>query len=329
MSIDLEIPWVEKYRPKDFDDIVSQNLAINNLKEFVERGNMPHMIFAGPAGTGKTSAALIIAKKLLKEDNYYRDLLELNSSDVVRMEYVRSVMKNFVGQNMMKTQRSLKLIILDEADNIPTQVQQTLRRIIEKSSDHVKFILLCNYIDRIIDPIISRCAVFRFVNLSKEKVIDRLKYIAKQEKISIPVDKANLFYNSLYFISEGDLRKAINTFQSAVALELIENLDIDEILKISGYLDDSTLGYIISAIKAKSFIKVREILKNVENFDSRNILRQIITFIPELKINQTDLNLIYSIMGDIDYRISQGANEEIQILAFVAELIEMVDRTSN
>jgi DNA polymerase III delta prime subunit len=139
MTLDLDLPWVEKYRPKDFEDIVSQNVAINNLKDFIKSGNMPHMIFTGPAGTGKTSAALIIAKKLLKGDRYHRDLLELNASDTVRMDYVRNVIKDFVSQSMIINQDSLKIVILDEADNIPNQVQQALRRIIEKTSNNVKF----------------------------------------------------------------------------------------------------------------------------------------------------------------------------------------------
>ena len=196
MTLDLRIPWVEKYRPKSFDDIVSQNIVINSLKAFIKKGDMPHMIFTGPAGTGKTSAALIIAKEMLKGEYYYRDLLELNASDTVRMDYVRSVIKNFVNQNMIiRKKRSLKILILDEADNIPNQVQQALRRIMEKASTKVKFILMCNYINRIIDPIISRCAVFRFVNLPKEKIVKRLKYIAKQENLSIPEDKSDLFFD--------------------------------------------------------------------------------------------------------------------------------------
>ena len=199
MTLDLRIPWVEKYRPKSFDDIVSQNIVIDSLKAFIKKGDMPHMIFTGPAGTGKTSAALIIAKEMLKGEYYYRDLLELNASDTVRMDYVRSVIKNFVNQNMIiRKKRSLKILILDEADNIPNQVQQALRRIMEKASTKVKFILMCNYINRIIDPIISRCAVFRFVNLPKEKIVKRLKYIAKQENLSIPEDKSDLFFDTLH-----------------------------------------------------------------------------------------------------------------------------------
>ncbi|MFW9879612.1 MAG: AAA family ATPase, partial [Candidatus Thorarchaeota archaeon] len=162
-----------------FNDIVSQNIAINGLKEFIKNPDMPHLIFTGPAGTGKTSTALIIVKNFLKKEELSTNLLELNASDTVRIEFVRNILKNFVNQNIIKD-GSLKFVILDEADNIPSQVQQALRRIIEKASMNIKFILLCNYINRIIDPIISRCAVFRFVNLPKEKIVERLKYIAEK-----------------------------------------------------------------------------------------------------------------------------------------------------
>lgn len=326
MTLDLAVPWVEKYRPKDFDDIVSQNIAINNLKDFVKTGNMPHMIFTGPAGTGKTSAALIIAKKLLKGDHYYRDLLELNASDTVRMDYVRSVIKDFVNQNMIIGEKSLKIVILDEADNIPNQVQQALRRIIEKTSNRVKFILMCNYINRIIDPIISRCAVFRFVSLPKEMIIERLKYIAKQEKLRIPDDSSDDFFETLFFISSGDLRKAINTLQSAVALELLENLDINEVLKISGFVDKPTLEDLIKTISAKDFILTKEILAHIENFDSRNFIRQILGILPKLKIEQKDIICLHYFLGEIDYRISQGADEQIQILALMAEIINKLSK---
>ncbi|GAJ24372.1 unnamed protein product, partial [marine sediment metagenome] len=160
---------------------------------------------------------------------------------------------------------TLKVVILDEADNIPNQVQQALRRIIEKTSSSVKFILICNYINRIIDPIISRCAVFRFAKLPKEKIIERLKYISKQEKLQIPQTQANKFYEALFFISGGDLRKAINTLQMSVALELLDNLDLNEVLKISGFMDDSTLKKLIKTLQSKNFEEARRIFITIEN----------------------------------------------------------------
>ena len=320
--IDLEIPWVEKYRPNSFDEIVSQNLAIENLKELVSKGNMPHMIFAGPAGTGKTSTALIIAKHVIKKESYFSNVLELNASDTVRMDYVRSVIKNFVSQNLNLEKSALKLIILDEADNIPNQVQQALRRIIEKASLNVKFILMCNYINRIIDPIISRCAVFRFTNLSKDKVIKRLRFISKKENLNIPQTQENAFYETLFFISGGDLRKAINTLQMSVALKLLKNLDTNEILKVSGFLDNSTLNELLENIKSKDLISSRETLVTVENLDARNFLRQIVGRLNELDIKSGHLNKTLSYFGDVDYRISQGADERIQLMSLIGHLIK-------
>jgi replication factor C small subunit len=316
----LEIPWVEKYRPTAFSDIVSQSIAINSLKEFIKTPNMPHMIFAGPAGTGKTSTALIIVKTILKGEDLSTKLLEVNASDTVRIDFVRNVLKNFVNQNLFKD-GSLKFVILDEADNIPGQVQQALRRIIEKASLNVKFILLCNYINRIIDPIISRCAVFRFVNLPKEKIVERLKYIAKKENLQIPTDKSEQFFELLYFISGGDLRKAINTLQMSVSLELIENLELNEILQISGFMDKKTLEDLTNSLKSKDFLKSREIIDRMETLDSRNFIRQLMEALSSINITPNKIPVLRSFIGEIDYRISQGANEKIQVSALLAEII--------
>ncbi|MFW9939579.1 MAG: AAA family ATPase [Candidatus Thorarchaeota archaeon] len=321
----LEIPWVEKYRPRSFIDIVSQNLAINNIKEFVRNNNMPHMIFTGPAGTGKTSTALIIVKNFLKEEEMSTNLLELNASDTVRIDFVRNVLKNFVNQNLVKN-GSLKFVILDEADNIPSQVQQALRRIIEKASINIKFILLCNYINRIIDPIISRCAVFRFVKLPKEKIVERLKFIVEQEKLKIPEDKAEKFFEHLFFISGGDLRKAINTLQMAVALELLNNLDFNEILKVSGFLDERTMDKLMIALKNKDFMKSMEIINSIETIESRNFIRQLTDTLSDINIDPNKLAALRSFIADIDYRISQGADEIIQVSALLAEIIEKIKK---
>jgi len=321
----LDIPFVEKYRPKNFEEIVSQNIAINNLRRFVETGDMPHLIFTGPAGTGKTSTALIIAKEILKGKNISSHLLELNASDTVRMAYVREVLKTFVSQDSIIGDNTIKLVLLDEADNIPGQVQQALRRIMEKASTKVKFILMCNYINRIIDPIISRCAVFRFVNLPKDKIVDRLKFIAKEEKLSIPPEKAEEFFDTLFFISGGDLRKAINTLQMSVALELLENLEINEILRVTGFLDNDTLEKLIKSCETRNFEDARGILSAIEGFDSRSVIRQLIEALPRIKkIKPRNLSLLHTSFGDIDYRISQGADERIQILALLAEIINNI-----
>jgi len=317
----LETPWVEKYRPNTFEEIVSQNIAIKNLREFVKTTDIPHLIFTGPAGTGKTSTALIIARYFLKEEEFETNLLELNASDTVRIDFVRNILKNFVNQNLIRN-GAIKFVILDEADNIPGQVQQALRRIIEKTSNNVKFIFLCNYINKIIDPIVSRCAVFRFVSLPKESVIDRLKYIIKQEKLKIPPNKGEQFYNQLYFISGGDLRKAINTLQMAVALELLENLDLNEILRISGFLDEDTLNWLILALKGKNFKSSKDIIDSIEILDSSNFIRQISEVLPAFSLDPRNLSNLKTYIGEVDYRLSQGADEKMQITALLAAIIE-------
>ncbi len=320
----LEIPWVEKYRPQKFEDIVSQSIAINNLRKFTQNPNIPHLIFAGPAGTGKTTTAQIIVKSFLKGNELSTNLLELNASDTVRIDFVRNVLKNFVNQTLFKS-GTLKFVILDEADNIPRQVQQALRRIIEKTSINVKFILMCNYINRIIDPIISRCAVFRFVSLQEERIVERLKFIAEQEKLQIPDDKSNNFFKQLFFISGGDLRKAINALQMSVALELLHNLDISEILRISGFLDEKTLRNLTMALENRDFIKSREIIGSIDTIDSRNFIRQISEILPSLEISTENVSKLRVFFGEIDFRINQGADNKIQILALLASIIEKIN----
>lgn len=320
----LDIPWVEKYRPQKFEEIVSQSIAINNLRKFTQSPNIPHLIFAGPAGTGKTTTALIIARSFLKGDELNTNLLELNASDTVRIDFVRHILKNFVNQTLIKS-GALKFVILDEADNIPRQVQQALRRIIEKASINVKFILMCNYINRIIDPIISRCAVFRFVSLPEEKIVERLKFIAEKEKLQIPDDKSDNFFKKLYFISRGDLRKAINALQMSVALELLHNLDVSEILRISGFLDETTLKSLIKSLENRDFKKSREIIGSIDTLDSRNFIRQISEILPSLEISTENVTKLRAFFGEIDFRINQGADKEIQVLALLGSIIEKIN----
>jgi replication factor C small subunit len=319
-ELSLDVPWVEKYRPQEFKDVISQNLAINNLKRFLKSEAIPHLIFNGPAGMGKTSAALILAKKLLGDDCKERGLLlELNASDNVRMEYVRDILKEFVNQSLIANQsqrRNLKIVILDEADNIPGTVQQALRRIIEKSSGAVIFIFLCNYINRLIDPIISRCAVLRFAPLPKPNIIERLKYIIKSEKLKITNQKELL--EQIYFISEGDLRKAINTLQMAVALKILDDLRIDELYGISGYVDNNTVEKLYEAMKTKDFTEILKIINSIKGYSTRNLMRQLYLKIAEEKnLDDSKIAKIYNLFGDYDFRMTMGAEVEIQMISLL------------
>ena len=166
--------------------------------------------------------------------------------------------------------------------------------------------------------------MFRFVNFPKEKIIERLKDITKKEKFKIPSEKTEDFYNKLFFISGGDLRKAVNTLQMAVALDLIDNLEINEIMKISGFLEEKTLEELSISLKNKNVIRAGEIVDSIEILDSRNFIRQISETLPSLNLDPESIYKLRAFIGEIDYRISQGADEKIQISALLAMIIEKI-----
>jgi replication factor C small subunit len=201
--------WFEKYRPRSFDEVVDLEEVKARLMGFVKSGDMPHLLFYGPPGTGKTTMALVLARELYGE--YWREnTLELNASDERGINVIRERVKEF-ARTAPVGKAPFKLVILDEADNMTSDAQQALRRIMEIYAQNTRFILLANYVSRIIDPIISRCAVFRFSPLPRSLMAERLKYIAEREGITIKEDAIDVIYE----LSEGDMRKAINLLQVA------------------------------------------------------------------------------------------------------------------
>lgn len=177
-------PWVEKYRPKSLTGIISQTLTVQSLQEFVKKKTLPHLIFAGPAGTGKTSAAMSLIYDFIGTINIPPDtILEKNASDEVRMKNLGQI-KNFVFHRGITNTNGYKFVILDEADNIPKAVQSAFRRIIEMAPSNVKFIFMCNFVEKIIDPLLSRCAIFRFYPLPRKDFQNCISLIAKREKLN-------------------------------------------------------------------------------------------------------------------------------------------------
>jgi len=204
--------WTEKYRPKDFTHIKGQNDVVDKIKAFVEKKNMPHLMFSGPAGVGKTTLSIVIARKLFGE-SWKENLLELNASDERGIDVIRDKVKNFARTKAIGDV-PFKIIYLDESDALTTEAQQALRRIMENYTKTCRFILSCNYSSKIIDPIQSRCALFRFKPLSKEHIFEIIETISKNEKIEITSDGRE----ALYKVSEGDCRKLENIMQACSAV---------------------------------------------------------------------------------------------------------------
>ena len=259
-----QLPLIEKYRPSKLDDIKNQEDIKNIFIDMVQNRNIPHMIFYGGAGTGKTSTAIAICKQLYKQ-NYSDNVLELNASDERGIRVVREKIKTF---SQKSADNDFKIIILDEADAMTTDSQFALRRIIEKFSGNTRFILICNYINKIIPPLLSRCAVFRFKTMTSNNIEEMLRNIMTKENIII--DDVNM--NKL--IKE-DLRKSINNLQKIIFLNknnkennkiLIKYFDDDINININDIIykeDLDTIEYTNFIInEGYSFEEIYLVLKN-------------------------------------------------------------------
>src|ERR671938_1404585 len=208
--------WSEKYRPKKLAEIVDQKEIIKGIGNLIKTPDIPHMLFAGPAGVGKTTSALCIAMELLGEE-WRKNTLELNASDERGIKMVRERVKEFAASVKLATDKEFgkpKIIILDEADEMTSEAQTALRRIIEDSARTTRFIIICNNLSQIIEPIQSRCVVFRFTRLAKEDVVDHLTMICDKEGVKYE-EKA---LTQIYIATLGDLRYSINVLQAAAGM---------------------------------------------------------------------------------------------------------------
>jgi len=308
--------WVEKYRPVTLSEIVNQIEIIGSLKALIRDPiDMPHLLFSGSAGIGKTTTALCITRQILGQ--YSRECtLELNASDERGIGMVREKVKKFSKFAGM-ADVPFKIIILDEADEMTSDAQTALRRIIEDTAKICRFILIANNVSKIIDPIQSRCATFKFTSVPEESIIKRLEEIAKKEKVK--VDKKGL--KAIYEYSEGDLRHAINLMQATASLGeitednvkssagLTKTSDVDEVLKIA-----------LSGKVSEAREKMIELIK-VYGMSESDFLKYLNAAV--FKSKHHKLSDILEIIAKYDYRILVGANYEIQLSAMLAELAKI------
>lgn len=308
--------WSEKYRPKTLDGVVNQKEIIKAISNLSKSPDLPHMLFSGPAGVGKTTTALCIAMELLGEE-WTKNTLSLNASDERGIKMVRERVKEFAASIKLATDKEFgkpKIIILDEADEMTSEAQTALRRIIEDSASTTRFIIICNYLSQIIEPIQSRCVVFRFTRLPKEEVVEHLKMICEKEKVKHD-DKA---IEQIYDATSGDLRHSINIMQAAAGMGSVSSGNVNAAVGLSGR---SRVGEVLKLAITGKFNDARTKLlelTQVYGMSETDFMKYASQELYDMKIEKPEE--LAELMAEYDYRLAAGAHPEIQLAAMLAQM---------
>lgn len=309
--------WTEKYRPDTLSEVVGQKDIIDRLEAFVEEESIPHMLYAGPAGTGKTTSAVALAKDLYG-DEWKQNFMETNASDERGIDVVREKIKDFARTKPINA--DYKIIFLDEADALTPDAQQALRRTMEQFSDNCRFILSCNYSSKIIDPIQSRCAVFRFNRLEEDDVKKYIQRLGEAEGFKISEDSID----AIMRVSDGDLRRVTNILQTAS----IQNDEIEEedIYGVAASLRPEEITQILNLALKERFMDARNQLSDLmieRGLDGQDVIDAIHREIYDLDISEKGKLKIIDNLGEFEFRISEGGSPDIQIEALLAKIAEL------
>ncbi|MHB9287714.1 replication factor C small subunit [Halobacteriales archaeon Cl-PHB] len=306
--------WIEQYRPRRLDDIVGQDAIVERLQSYVARNDLPHMLFSGRAGIGKTTAAQAVARELYGE-NWEEHFLELNASDERGIDVVRDRIKSFARTSFGG--HEYRIIFLDEADALTSDAQSALRRTMEQFSNNVRFILSCNYSSQIIDPIQSRCAVFRFAPLSDEAVETQIRKIADDQAIELTDDGVD----ALVYAADGDMRKAINGLQAAAVTG--EVVDEAGVFEITSTARPEEIQEMVTRALSGDFTAARSQLDTLlteEGIAGGDVIDQLHRSVLEFDLEDSEAVRVMDRIGEADYRITEGASERIQLEALLASL---------
>jgi len=314
-----ELMWVEKYRPKKINEIVGLKHIVDSIQAFLKNPKtMPHLLLAGIPGTGKTTMALCIARELFGK-NWKTFTLELNASDERGINTVRDRIKGFSRYSRASFGNvPFALIVLDESDQMTRPAQTALRRIMETSSRTSRFILICNYSNKIIEPIQSRCAIFRFSKLNEKAMVEHIKNIAEKEKLLLSEEVAE----KIIEYSNGDLRYAINALQTAAAYgegKITEKI----VLQVVGEASPKQVQLMLSRALSGNFVEARKMMYDLigqYGFSGSEIVRQIQRELMKVSyLTDPQKAELTNLIGEYDYRLTQGANNDIQLSALLAQ----------
>ncbi|KAI7886184.1 P-loop containing nucleoside triphosphate hydrolase protein [Lichtheimia hyalospora FSU 10163] len=307
------LPWVEKYRPKNLDDLVSQGNITSTLDTFIEENQLPHLLFYGPPGTGKTSAILACARKLYG-DNYKSMVLELNASDDRGIDVVREQIKSFASTRTIFNS-GFKLIVLDEADSMTNQAQAALRRVIEKYTKNVRFCIICNYVSKIIPAIQSRCTRFRFAPLKLDQVEGRLEKVVRSEGVNLTEDGKK----ALIQLSKGDMRRVLNILQACHSA--YERVDSAAIYNCTGQPHPEDIERVANWLLTENdFNKAYSSIGNLQRdmgLSLQDIISEVYNYILGIDLPAVTYQHLLEQLAELEYRLAEGANEKIQLGALL------------
>ncbi|MFA4983503.1 MAG: replication factor C small subunit [Candidatus Micrarchaeia archaeon] len=309
-------PWTEKYRPQRLKEIVGQREITGMLSAYVREKNMPNLLFAGPPGIGKTTAALALARDLYGEN--YRDcLLELNASDERGIDVVRGKIKDF-ARTVSLNEVPFKIIFLDEADSLTNDAQNALRRTMELYVNVTRFILSANYSSKIIEPIQSRCSLFRFRPLTDAESREMIGRVAKEEGLEID-EKA---VEALLYVAEGDMRRAINALQGASLSD--KRITSESVYKSASRAEPAEIKEMMTLALERKFIEARKKLHHLMisyGMSGEDVLLQMYRAVDALELTEREKVVVVDKIGEYNFRLVEGANEMIQIEALLAQLL--------